>query len=57
MMPGAYRCGCNASYGQECNACNGVEAEDAELRKAGTSRYRQQLLAERAQPATTEDEK
>lgn len=57
MIPGPYRCGCNPTYGQSCRYCDGVDAEDAELRRADTSRYRQQVIADREKtnPAT-EDE-
>lgn len=30
MMPGPYRCGCNASYGQSCGECDGTYEDQRE---------------------------
>ena len=32
--PGPYRCGCAASYGESCPACDGTDAEQREYRQA-----------------------
>jgi hypothetical protein len=55
MMPGPYRCGCNASYGQSCPECDGTAAEDRELHRSGTSRWRETIRARerREQPCLT----